>query len=150
MMRIEDVNIRDLEKLMALETEIFKENAFSEKLMKKLILKNTFFLKLENNKLVNYLIGFIIVIKDQIDRANIINFLIHTNFQYKGLGTLLLENVINKIKQLKEIRKVVLNVQESNLGAINLYKKFNFKLNPKIIKNYYQSGENAFLMELYI
>ena len=131
MMRIEDVKIRDLKKIMALETEIFKENAFSEKLMKKLI-------------------GFIIVIKDQIDRANIINLLIHTNFQYKGLGTLLLENVINKIKQLKEIRKVVLNVQESNLGAINLYKKFNFKMNPKIIKNYYQSGENAFLMELYI
>jgi len=41
-------------------------------------------------------------------------------------------------------------VQESNLGAINLYKKFNFIMNPKIIKNYYQSGENAFLMELYI
>jgi len=149
-MRIEDVKIRDFKKIMILEREIFKENAFSEKLMTKLILRNIFFLKLENNQIGNHLIGFIIVIKDQIDRVNIINFLIHKNFQYKGLGTLLLENVINKIKQLKEIRKVVLNVQESNLGAINLYKKFNFIMNPKIIKNYYQSGENAFLMELCI
>ena len=149
-MRIEDVKIRDLKKIMILEREIFKENAFSEKLMTKLILRNIFFLKLENNQIGNPLIGFIIVIKDQIDRGNIINFLIHTNFQCKGLGTVLLKNVINKIKQLKEIRKVVLNVQESNLGAINLYKKFNFIMNPKIIKNYYQSGENAFLMELYI
>jgi len=149
-MRIEDVKIRDFKKIMILEREIFKENAFSEKLMTKLILRNIFFLKLENNQIGNQLIGFIIVIKDQIDRVNIINFLIHKNFQYKGLGTLLLENAINKIKQLKEIRKVVLNVQESNLGAINLYKKFNFIMNPKIIKNYYQSGENAFLMELCI
>ena len=149
-MRIEDVKIRDLKKIMILEREIFKKNAFSEKLMRKLILRNIFFLKLENNQIGNHIIGFIIVIKDQIDRVNIINFLIHTNFQCKGLGTVLLKNVINKIKQLKEIRKVVLNVQESNLGAINLYKKFNFIMNPKIIKNYYQSGENAFLMELYI
>lgn len=149
-MRIKDVKIRDLKKIMILEREIFKKNAFSEELMTKLILRNTFFLKLENNQIGNPLIGFIIVIKDQIDRVNIINFLIHTNFQCKGLGTVLLKNVINKIKQLKEIRKVVLNVQESNLGAINLYKKFNFIMNPKIIKNYYQSGENAFLMELYI
>ena len=149
-MRIKDVKIRDLKKIMILEREIFKKNAFSEELMTKLILRNTFFLKLENNQIGNPLIGFIIVIQDQIDRVNIINFLINTNFQCKGLGTVLLKNVINKIKQLKEIRKVVLNVQESNLGAINLYKKFNFKMNPKIIKNYYQSGENAFLMELYI
>lgn len=149
-MRIKDVKIRDLKKIMILEREIFKKNAFSEELMTKLILRNIFFLKLENNQIGNPLIGFIIVIKDQIDRVNIINFLIHTNFQCKGLGTVLLKNVINKIKQLKEIRKVVLNVQESNLGAINLYKKFNFIMNPKIIKNYYQSGENAFLMELYI
>ncbi|HEA71053.1 hypothetical protein LCGC14_0780390 [marine sediment metagenome] len=149
-MRIEDVKIRDLKKIMILEREIFKKNAFSEKLMRKLILRNIFFLKLENNQIGNHIIGFIIVIKDQIDRVNIINFLIQTNFQCKGLGTVLLENVINKIKQLKEVSKVVLNVQESNLGAINLYKKFNFIMNPKIIKNYYQSGENAFLMELYI
>jgi ribosomal protein S18 acetylase RimI-like enzyme len=149
-MRIKDVKIRDLKKIMILERDIFKKNAFSEELMTKLILRNIFFLKLENNQIGNPLIGFIIVIKDQIDRVNIINFLIHTNFQCKGLGTVLLKNVINKIKQLKEIRKVVLNVQESNLGAINLYKKFNFIMNPKIIKNYYQSGENAFLMELYI
>ncbi len=148
-MKIKDVSIRDLRSISNLEHQIFKENAFSIKLVEKLIQQNTLFLKLEDGKIMKKLIGFIVVIKDREDQANIINFLIHPQFQSKGYGSLLLQETIERIKKrLKEIKKIVLNVQVNNSIAIKLYEKFNFQKNSKSIENYYQSGEDAYLMEL--
>lgn len=147
-MKIKDVSIRDLRGISNLEHQIFKENAFSIKLVEKLIQQNTLFLKLEDGKIMKKLIGFIVVIKDREDQINIINFLIHPQFQSKGYGSLLLQETIERIKRLKEIKKIVLNVQVNNSIAIKLYEKFNFQKNSKIIENYYQSGEDAYLMEL--
>ena len=147
-MKVKNVNSRDLKQIMILEKEVFRENAFSKQVMEELVLRNTFFLKLVNNKKKNELIGFIIVVKDRIDSVNVINFLINPRFQNKGYGALLLKNTIQRIIQLKEIKKVVLNVQVSNSQAIKLYEQFNFRKNPEKIENYYQSGESAFLMEL--
>lgn len=148
-MKIKDVSIRDLRSISNLEHQIFKENAFSIKLVEKLIQQNTLFLKLEDGKIMKKLIGFIVVINDREDQVNIINFLIHPQFQSKGYGSLLLQETIERIKKrLKEIKKIVLNVQVNNSLAIKLYEKFNFQKNSKIIENYYQSGEDAYLMEL--
>ncbi|MEE9378825.1 MAG: GNAT family N-acetyltransferase [Candidatus Lokiarchaeia archaeon] len=147
-MEIKDVDSRDLKKIVNLEQKIFKENAFSKDLMERLIEKNCFFLKLEINKLKKYIIGFIIVIKDQKDIVNIVNFLIDFKFQNRGYGSYLLQHTIEKIKNLKIIKKIILNVQLSNNIAITLYEKFNFKRLPLIVENYYQSGKNAYLMEL--
>ena len=146
-MKIKNINSRDLKQIMILEKEVFKENAFSKQLMEEFIHHNTLFLKLVNDKNKNELMGFIIVIRDRLDRVNIINFLINPRFQNKGYGALLLKNSLQKITQLKEIKKVVLNVQVSNSQAIKLYEKFNFRKNPEKIENYYQSGESAYLME---
>jgi len=147
-MKVKNVNSRDLKQIMILEKEVFRENAFSKQLMAELIHRNTFFLKLVKCNKKMELMGFIIIIKDRIDRANIINFLINPKSQNKGYGALLLKNAIQSITQLKEIKKVVLNVQVSNVQAIKLYEKFNFRKNPEKIENYYQSGESAFIMEL--
>ncbi|NVM38564.1 MAG: GNAT family N-acetyltransferase [Candidatus Lokiarchaeota archaeon] len=151
-MEIKDVDSRDLKKIVNLEQKIFKENAFSEDLMERLIEKNFFFLKLEINKLKKHIIGFIIVIKekDRKDNVNIVNFLIDSKFQNRGYGSYLLQHVIEKIKNLKIIKKIILNVQLSNTIAITLYEKFNFKRNPLIVENYYHSGKDAYLMELNI
>jgi len=149
-MKIKKVIPKDLKKIISLEQEIFKENAFSTNLIKKLINKNEIFMKLEIGKIKNELIGFIIIIKDRDERVNIINFLIKKDRQNKGFGSYLLKNAIEKIKELKEIHKVILNVQENNSIAIRLYQKFNFRIKPKMVEKYYQSGENAYLMELNI
>jgi ribosomal-protein-alanine acetyltransferase len=148
LMKIKDVNLRDLRSIYYLEHQVFKENAFSKKFVEKLIQQNTLFLKLEDGKILKRLIGFIVVIKDREDQANIINFLVHPQFQNKGYGTLLLQETIERIKRLKVIKKIVLNVQVNNYIAIKLYEKFNFHRNIKIIENYYQTGESAYLMEL--
>jgi len=147
-MEIKKVNSRDLKKIVNLEQVIFKKNAFSKNLMEKLMHNNALFLKLEIGKIKKELIGFIIVIKDKKARINIINFLIKPKFQNKGYGSYLLQKTIDKVKMLTEIKEIVLNVQISNSTAIKLYEKFNFKRNPIVLENYYQSGEGAYLMEL--
>ncbi|MHA2036423.1 MAG: GNAT family N-acetyltransferase [Promethearchaeota archaeon] len=152
-MKIENVNSKDIKQILALEREIFKENAFSQDLMERFLhfskgQRNTFFLKLGTSKKKKELIGFIIFIKDRTDRANIVNFLINPKHQNKGYGSYLLEYSIEKIKQMKEIKRIILNVQVSNTSAIKLYEKFNFIKSPKILENYYQSGESSYIMEL--
>ena len=147
-MEINKVSIKDLKQIVDLEQRIFNKNAFSKELMENLIENNALFLKLEIGKSKKKIIGFIIAIKDKNDRVNIINFLIKPKFQNKGYGSFLLQKTIKKIKKLTGIKKIILNVQMSNLAAIKLYEKFDFKRNPAIIENYYQSGESAYLMEL--
>ena len=147
-MIVKNVDSKDIKQVMSLEKEVFGKNAFSKKLMEELIHHNTFFLKLVNSKNRNDLMGFIIVIRDRIDRVNIINFLINPRFQNKGYGALLLKSALQRITQLEDVKKVVLNVQVSNSQAIKLYEKFNFKKDPDKIVNYYQSGESAYFMEL--
>ncbi len=147
LMEIKKVTSKDLKKIISLEQQIFKKNAFSKELMVNLIENSALFLKLETGK---HLIGFIIAIKDKKERANIINFLINPKFRNQGYGSYLLQNMINKIKNLKGVKKIVLNVQINNTAAINLYEKFDFKKSPIIFENYYQSGESAYLMELEI
>jgi ribosomal-protein-alanine acetyltransferase len=150
LMAIKKAILKDLKQIVKLEQEAFKKNAFSKDLLKNLIENNTLFLKLEIGKSKKKIIGFIIVIRDKEGSANMINFLIKPEFQNKGFGSYLLQKSLDEIKKLKGIKKIVLNVQISNLAAINLYEKFKFKKNPDILENYYQSGENAYLMELEI
>lgn len=148
-MKIKQVSFKDLDEIYCLEKLVFNQNAFSKDLIKKLIRKNIFFLKLEKNKFKKEIIGFVIVVKDRIDRANIINFLVNPKYHNKGYGSCLLNTTLQNIKDLNTIKKIVLNVQVENSSAIKLYRKFGFKIVQKI-DQYYQSKEDAYLMELEI
>jgi len=148
-MKIREVKLQDLKTIFKLEKKIFGENAFSKETIKKLIDDNEFFLKIEKGRLKKSLTGFVIVIKDRKDRANIINFLVDTKYQNLGIGTLLLRKIIEEIKKSKDVRKIILNVNVNNQNAIKLYKSHRFK-KIKEISHYYNSGESSFLMELNI
>ena len=148
-MRIENVMLSDLDQIIKMENRTFKEDAFSKEGMRRLIEQNALFLKLLTSRSDNKIVGFVIIIKDNEDRVNIINFLIQKKFRYNGYGSYLLEETIERIKELKDIRKIILNVKTTNKGAIALYKKFNFQIVQKI-KNYYHQKESAYLMVLRI
>lgn len=148
-MRINRVILDDLDQIAKMEKRAFKEDAFSKETIKKLIEQKIFFFKLVSNKPNNKIIGFIIAIKDDEERVNIINFLIQKKYRKNGYGTFLLEKTIEKIKGLKEIKRIVLNVKTTNKEAIALYKKFQFQIVQKI-NNYYHQKESAYLMVLRI
>ncbi|MFX0188224.1 MAG: GNAT family N-acetyltransferase [Candidatus Hodarchaeota archaeon] len=143
-MKIKEVTTKDLKEIHKLELKVFKEDAFSIDLIKKLIRRHTIFFKIiKTGKIA----GFVIILKDRKDRANIINLLINPKYQNKGYGSKLLKHTIEKIKKEdKNVKKIALNVKTNNSLAIKLYEKFNFKKIQKI-ENYYRSKESSYLME---
>ena len=146
-MNIKEVTSKDLKKIIELESMVFGKDAFSEDLIKKLIKENLFFFKLEKSGIKKLLIGFVIVIIDQKDCANIINFLINPKYQNKGYGSCLLNQTILRIKEFDKVKKIILNVNINNSSAIKLYEKFGFRI-IKTINNYYHLKDSAYLMEL--
>ena len=146
-MNIKKVTSNDLKKIIEIESMVFGKDAFSEKLIKKLIKENLFFLKLEKSSIKKHLIGFVIVIMDKKDSANIINFLINPKYQIKGYGSFLLNQTILKIREIDKVKKIILNVNINNSSAIKLYEKFGFRIMQKI-NNYYHLKDTAYLMEL--
>lgn len=75
------------------------------------------------------------------ETADIINIAVHPNYEKKGIGTKLVERLIDSYF----IEHVMLEVRESNTNAINFYKKNKFEI-IRTIKNYY-GNDNALVME---
>ena len=98
-------------------------------------------------KLNSEIIGFA-GIWQVIDEAHITNIVTKKNFRNLGIGSLLLEKLINICKNQENINSVTLEVNEDNIIAQKLYEKFNFK-NLGKRKNYY-NGKAAVIMTLYL
>ena len=92
----------------------------------------------------NFVIG-ICVSQIVLDEAHINYFVIDNKFQRRGYGSHFMNNLINEYEKL-EIKKILLEVSESNLIAKKFYNKFQFRT-VGIRKNYYKDGSNALLKE---
>ena len=91
----------------------------------------------------NTIVGFA-GLKVILDEADIMNIVVKKDFRHNGIGSVLLENLINHSKDLN-LKTITLEVNENNLSAIRLYDKFSFdKLG--IRKNYYDGKSDAIIM----
>ena len=70
---------------------------------------------------------------------------IHPTFKRKGLGKKLLKEILKQCKRFA-IEKILLEVSEKNLVALNFYHSFGFET-IGIRKKYYKDGSNALLQE---
>lgn len=147
-MKVKPVKYEDLGEIYQMEEKTFDQSSFSKELFEKLLNLHLLFLKLEKEDSPKNIIGFLIMIKDKRDRANLINLLIDATYRNRGWGSFLLEQALDRIRMdYPKIHTVVLNVKIGNTPAIHLYKKFNFKIVEKI-EDYYQTGESAYVMKL--
>lgn len=90
----------------------------------------------------NHVVGFINYYEIY-NRLEIANFSVLEYFQNHGIGTKLLNYVIDKYQGKYE--NITLEVRKDNLKAINLYQKAGFK-KQAVRKNYY-NGVDGILME---
>lgn len=95
-------------------------------------------------KLNNEIVGFA-GIKCVLDEADLMNIVTKKNKRNLGIGYSLLIELINIAKE-KEIKKITLEVNESNKSAIHLYKKIGFK--EISIRNNYYNTDNALIMQI--
>ena len=92
----------------------------------------------------NTIIG-IYVVHTIIDEVQINYFSIKKKFRRKGYGGYLMNYLIKQCEKLN-IKKLTLEVSETNTIAENFYSKFNF-LTVGRRKNYYKDGTDAVLKE---
>ncbi|MHA1230471.1 MAG: ribosomal protein S18-alanine N-acetyltransferase [Candidatus Helarchaeota archaeon] len=121
----------------------FKE-PYSEKLLKFFIESSFCLSYLVENK--DDIIGFAIGLLKIDKRGHVVSIAVHPAYRNLGYGQILLNKLIESFKKY-DIKRINLEVRVSNEHAINLYKKFNFKI-VRIKKQYYTDGEDAYLMEL--
>ncbi len=82
-----------------------------------------------------------------VDEAHITLLGVHPDYRRQGLGQLLLLNLLEDAIA-RQLKWATLEVNENNLGAINLYQKYGFKVVGKR-KGYYQpAGEDALVLWL--
>lgn len=103
---------------------------------------STYIVAKQNNSIV----GFGGIWK-AVDDVHITNIVVKKDFRHSGIGSAILEKLI-EISKSKSVESLTLEVRSSNICAINLYTKYNFKqLGTR--KNYYQSPtEDAIIMTL--
>ena len=92
----------------------------------------------------NLLIG-ICVFHVVLDEAQINYFVVNQKFRKKGFGSYLMRYLIKKCEKLN-LKKIILEVSQSNIIAERFYSLFDFST-VGIRKNYYKDGSHALLKE---
>lgn len=82
------------------------------------------------------------------DEAQLTNITVAKHCRRHGIGAEMLKHIINFAKSLK-IKKVFLEVRESNLPAIMFYRKIGFN-KIDIRKKYYSNSDDAVIMGKYL
>jgi [ribosomal protein S18]-alanine N-acetyltransferase len=80
-----------------------------------------------------------------LEEAHIIMLAIHPSFQRQGLGQALLWALLKSAHD-RQLERSTLEVRDSNLAAVSLYKKFGFKEAGRRKRYYEDTGEDALVM----
>ena len=94
--------------------------------------------------ILNFVIG-ICVFQVVLDEAQINYFVVNQKFRTKGFGSYLMSYLIKKCEKLN-LKKLLLEVSQSNVTAERFYSRFDFST-VGIRKNYYRDGSHALLKE---
>jgi len=79
-------------------------------------------------------------------KGHVISIAVLPRHQQKGIGYALMREATQAMVNYKA-KECYLEVRESNLPAVGLYKKLRFEI-ARTLRNYYADGENAFVMAL--
>lgn len=133
------VTVDDLEEIYKIELECFGEEAYPKSIFSYfLITPGSIFLKaLRGDQVLGFIAG---VCRSGICTLYTLN--VKKDFRRKGIGSMLLEAF--EIEALKRnVRKIILQVEVTNLPALNLYLKMGYQIN-RLLKNYYGWRRDAY------
>ena len=136
--------VSDLETVATLEKEIFGDDAYNLDQLKYELLENpiaTILVACVDSKIVGYL-DFSITF----DSSTINHFAVKSNFRKKGIGNLLIGEMVKLCKSSTDVVEfITLEVRKSNDVAHRFYKRHAFE-DITIKPAYYQDGEDAIYM----
>ena len=136
---ITPMTLEDLNQIANTLTSDFDEFWNSSILKEELNAKNSNYIVAKLNQKI---VGFA-GIKILMDEADIMNIVVKKDSRNQGIGSLLLENLIDLSRKLN-LASITLEVMEENYSAIHLYRKFGFE-QTGLRKNYYKD-KNGLIM----
>ncbi|MDF2699682.1 MAG: rimI [Haloplasmataceae bacterium] len=140
---IEKVSIEDFDDIEVIEFKTFKD-PISKDVYIKDMLDNpySYYYKLVfEDQLIGYF-GLWVIFED----IQITTIAVDSEYQGSGFSKLMIEFIIDLVKS-QNAENITLEVRKSNERAINLYQKYQF-YKVAVRKNYYEDGEDAYLMKL--
>lgn len=138
--KIEKMTLENLESIKNVLSTDFDDFWSYNTLKDELNAENSYVIIAKDN---NEIVGFA-DLKIIIDSADIMNIVVRKTYRHNGIGSILLEHLINYAKS-KNLKSVTLEVNEHNLSAVHLYDKFSFD-KIGIRKKYYNGESDAIIM----
>ena len=149
-LEITPMQLKDLEEIEPFLLEDFDDfwtpSILRQELENKQNLNSHYFVVRQKSKYCQIL-GFAGIITI-LDEVNIMNIVVKKDKRNLKIGSSLLEFIIHFAKKLKAT-SITLEVNEHNMPAISLYKKFHF-IQVGIRKKYYNNVDSAILMTLFL
>ena len=138
MLEINKLELADVYRIVELEEELLGESLGIDMLTEEIKRGVVTFLKASvDGKTIGYIGGYAFD-----GELEIINFVVDKAYQRQGIGTKLL----NEIMEITSAKRLILDVRDTNVPGITFYTKNGFT--PiNIRKNYYKNGDNAVVME---
>lgn len=143
MIKLREFSLSDLDQILEIEGVSFpKREVFSRSLFEFFYHKypQGFIVAEDGKKIIGYTIGQL-----RNNSGEIVSLAVDPSWRQRGTGTKLTNFLIDRFKE-KRIKEITLHVRTENEVAISFYKNLGFKIS-KTIKNYYQNGNDAFLMK---
>lgn len=137
---IRKIKENDINRIIEIENKVFNHSLGYEFLKKASESSMAYVYVYEENKNI---LGYISSLYDG-EVIEILNFCVDTDYQHKGIGKSLLSYLLLTLSKIGA-KASILEVRESNLKAIDLYSKFNYK-NLHKRKAYYSDGEDALVL----
>ena len=132
------VTVDDLDELYKIELECFGGEAYPRFVFNYLISNpDSIFLKaLKENQIVGFIAGVC-----RTNTCTIYTLNVKKDFRRKGIGSILLEAFEKEVLK-RNVRKIILQVEVTNIAALNLYLKKGYQISI-LLKNYYGWGRDA-------
>lgn len=140
-MVIREINEVDVEQIYAIEVESFSSPWSREAVLMEVISPRSHYLVVD---VESEIIGYAGLWKI-FDEGHITNIAVKQGYRHKGLGYLLMLELI-KYAKINEIGKLTLEVRVSNLAALTLYKKLGFEEAGRRKAFYDDPTEDAIIM----
>lgn len=143
---IRRAKLTDLDAVYNIETISFGYEAFTKNFLLELMFRSPeFFIVAEvDSKVVGYLSA---VVEGYFNRVcHILSIAVLPEYRGRGIGSELLRYLIDLVK-IKRIPAIILEVKKNNNVAINVYRKFGFKIIGYKYR-YYSDGSDALVMRL--
>ncbi|MFA5105005.1 MAG: ribosomal protein S18-alanine N-acetyltransferase [Candidatus Margulisiibacteriota bacterium] len=141
-MNFEPAVLENIDEMLKIEKKSFASHWNRQTFFDELSAENGYYIVIKDNDRIMGYSGFRYVL----DEAHITTLAVHHKFRKKGIGSKLIEQLIKDAKA-RGLKKLFLEVRQSNMPAQKIYKRLGFKVLDRRREYYQHPVEDALVMQ---